>query len=69
MNKWYLCTVAYERQGDEMGLRKVSESYLVDALTFTEAEERIIKEVTLRFVRGARSGEHPTDEIGRYADQ
>ena len=46
MNKWYLCTVAYERQGDEMGLRKVSESYLVDALTFTEAEERIIKEVT-----------------------
>ena len=46
MNKWYLCTVAYERQGDEMGLRKVSESYLVDALSFTEAEERIIKEVT-----------------------
>ena len=29
-----------------MGLRKVSESYLVDALSFTEAEERIIKEVT-----------------------
>ncbi len=46
MNKWYLCTVAYERQGDETGLRKVSESYLVDALSFTEAEERIIKEVT-----------------------
>ena len=46
MNKWYLCAVAYERQGDEMGLRKVSESYLVDALSFTEAEERIIKEVT-----------------------
>ena len=46
MNKWYLCTVAYERQGDEMGLRKVSESYLVDALSFTEAEERVIKEVT-----------------------
>lgn len=46
MNKWYLCKVAYERQADEMGMKKVTESYLVDALSFTEAEERVIKEVT-----------------------
>lgn len=46
MDKWYLCTVSYERQADNMGLHKVSESYLVDALSFTEAEERVIKEVT-----------------------
>ena len=46
MNKWYLCKVSYERQADEMGMKKVTESYLVDALSFTEAEERIIKEVT-----------------------
>ena len=46
MNKWYLCTVSYERQADNTGLHKVSESYLVDALSFTEAEERVIKEVT-----------------------
>ena len=46
MNKWYLCKVSYERQADEMGMKKVTESYLVDALSFTEAEERVIKEVT-----------------------
>ena len=46
MNKWYLCKVSYERQADEMGMKKVAECYLVDALSFTEAEERVIKEVT-----------------------
>ena len=38
--------MSYERQADEMGMKKVTESYLVDALSFTEAEERVIKEVT-----------------------
>ena len=46
MNKWYLCKAAYERHADEMGMKKVTECYLVDALSFTEAEERVIKEVT-----------------------
>lgn len=46
MNKWYLCKVSYDRQADDIGMKKVTESYLVDALSFTEAEERVIKEVT-----------------------
>ena len=45
MNYWFECKVSYERQADSMGIKKVSESYLVDALSFTEAEKRIIKEV------------------------
>lgn len=45
MNYWFECKVSYERQADTMGMKKVSESYLVDALSFTEAEKRIIKEV------------------------
>ena len=45
MNYWFECKVSYERQADSMGMKKVSECYLVDALSFTEAEERIIKEV------------------------
>jgi hypothetical protein len=45
MNYWFECRVSYERQADSVGMKKVSESYLVDALSFTEAEERIIKEV------------------------
>ena len=46
MNYWFECKVSYERQADSMGMKKVSESYLVDALSFTEAEKRIIKEVS-----------------------
>ena len=46
MNKWYLCKVSYERQADEMGMKKVTEGYLVDALSFTEAEARVVKEIT-----------------------
>ena len=45
MNYWCECKVSYERQADSMGMKKVSESYLVDALSFTEAEKRIIKEI------------------------
>lgn len=45
MNYWFECKVSYERQADSMGMKKVSESYLVDALSFTEAEMRIIKEI------------------------
>lgn len=45
MNYWFECRVSYERQADSMGMKKVSESYLVDALSFTEAEKRIIKEI------------------------
>lgn len=46
MNYWFECKVSYERQGSEgMGMKKVSEVYLLDALSFTEAEERVIKEV------------------------
>ena len=45
MYYWSECKVSYERQADSMGMKKVSESYLVDALSFTEAEERIIQEI------------------------
>lgn len=46
MSYWFECKVAYERQADAMGMKKVSELYLVSALSFTEAEERIIAEVS-----------------------
>mgnify|MGYP003450933790 FL=1 len=42
---WYECKVKY-RKVDENGVQKVvSEPYLVDALSFTEAEARINQEV------------------------
>lgn len=46
MNSWFLCKVKYERNGDDGAISKVNESYLVDAMSFTEAEERINEEMT-----------------------
>ena len=39
------CTVKYEKTLDDGRLQKVSESYLVEAISFTEAERRIIEEM------------------------
>ena len=43
MNEWFECKVKYERTMDDGKVKKVNEPYLVDALSFTEAEERIIE--------------------------
>lgn len=45
MHNWFECKVKFERTAEEGKIVKVSESYLVDALSFTEAEERIIEEM------------------------
>jgi hypothetical protein len=46
MHNWFECKVKYDKNGEEGKIAKVSETYLVDAMTFTEAEERIIEEMT-----------------------
>lgn len=46
MHTWFECKIKYEKTAEEGKIVKVSEGYLVDALTFTEAEERIIEEMT-----------------------
>lgn len=43
---WFECKVSYEKTTETGVPKKVSESYLVDALSFTEAEARITKEIT-----------------------
>lgn len=46
MNKeWFECKVRYEKTMDNGASKKVTDSYLVDALNFTEAERRIQEEV------------------------
>ena len=42
MAKWYECKVKYPKPGQP---GKVTETYLVDALSFTEAEAKIIHEI------------------------
>ena len=45
MNNWFECKVNYDKNGEDGLLKKVSENYLVDAMNFTEAEERINAEM------------------------
>lgn len=46
MALWFECKVRYEKLQDNGAVKKVNEPYLVDALTFTEAENRIIEALT-----------------------
>ena len=46
MALWFECKVRYERTTENGSNKKVNEPYLVDALTFTEAEARIIEKIT-----------------------
>ena len=46
MALWFECKVRYERMAENGAVKKVNEPYLVDALTFTEAEARIIEKIT-----------------------
>ena len=45
MNNWFECKVTYEKMLENGMQKKVTEPYLVDALSFTEAEARIIEEL------------------------
>lgn len=43
---WFECKIAYEKTMDDGLQKKVSENYVVDALSFTEAEKRIMEEMS-----------------------
>lgn len=42
---WFECKVRYDKMQENGMVKKVNEPYLVDALTFTEAESRIVEEM------------------------
>lgn len=46
MANWFECKVRYEKLAENGMTKKVNEPYLVDAISFTEAEARIIEEMT-----------------------
>jgi len=45
MNTWFECTAKYNKFDESGREKKVIESYLIDAVSFTEAESRIYKEL------------------------
>lgn len=46
MANWFECKVRYDKLQENGAVKKVTEPYLVDALSFTEAESRITEEQT-----------------------
>ncbi|MCD7931163.1 MAG: DUF4494 domain-containing protein [Tannerellaceae bacterium] len=60
MHNWFECKVSFEKIMENGMQKKVTEPYLVDALSFTEAEARIIEEI-----RPFISGEFTITDIKR----
>ena len=60
IHTWFECKIRYEKIMENGMNKKVTEPYLVDALSFTEAEARIIEEMT-PFI----SGEFTVSDIKR----
>jgi len=60
MHTWFECKIRYEKTMENGMVKKVTEPYLVDALSFTEAEARIIEEMK-PFI----SGEFTVSDIKR----
>lgn len=45
MAQWFTCKMKYDKTMENGLIKKVTDSYLVDALSFTEAEKRIVEEM------------------------
>ncbi|MCD8261911.1 MAG: DUF4494 domain-containing protein [Bacteroides sp.] len=60
MHTWFECKIRYDKTMENGMIKKVTEPYLVDALSFTEAETRIIEEITPYI-----SGEFTVSDIKR----
>lgn len=46
MALWFECKVRFDKMMENGSVKRITEAYLVDALSFTEAEARIIQEQT-----------------------
>lgn len=60
--EWFICKIRYEKVMEDGLQKKVTEQYVVDAISFSEAEERIIKEMS-QYI----SGQFEVVEIDRCA--
>ncbi|MBQ7462762.1 MAG: DUF4494 domain-containing protein [Bacteroidaceae bacterium] len=45
-SEWFECKVRYDKTLESGLIKKTTETYLVDAISFTEAEKRFIEEIT-----------------------
>lgn len=56
--KWFICKIRYEKTMEDGLQKKVTEIYVVDALSFTEAEARITEQMSSYI-----SGEYTIENI------
>ena len=47
---WFECKIRYEKTMEDGSQKKVTELYVVDALSFTEAEASIIEEMSSSYI-------------------
>ena len=59
---WFECRIKYEKTMEDGMQKKVTETYVVDALSFTEAEQRIMEEMSCYI-----SGEFEVADIKKAA--
>lgn len=45
-SEWFECKVRYDKTLESGLIKKTTETYLVDAVSFTEAEKRFVEEIT-----------------------
>lgn len=60
MTEWFECKVKYDKTTEDGLIKTTTETYLVDAISFTEAEKRFIEEIELFM-----SGEFVVTDIKR----
>ena len=58
--EWFLCRIKYDKTMEDGLQKKVTEQFVVDALSFTEAEARIMEQMASYI-----SGEYDIQEIDR----
>ena len=72
MNNWFECKGSFDKMGEDGLIKKVTEPYLVDAMSFTEAESRIVEEITpfvsgelvVAHIKRAKIAELFTNDVG-----
>lgn len=65
MNRYFECGIRYEKTLENGMQKKVTEQYIVDAMSFTEAEQRMTKEMSC-YING--DFEVVTEKITNYSE-
>lgn len=65
MNRYFECGIRYEKTLENGMQKKVTEQYIVDAMSFTEAEQRMTKEMSC-YING--DFEVVTEKITNYTE-